>query len=150
MAGNRPVTLSIPKDRPIPLADALRQISLQTGYPITLDRRVAREVDFSGSITRAPLSLVLQQIADTAKLKLIADANGATLTAPDWFLIRVRDVVMGGMPSAACPGCGERISAEWRYCPTCSRITPLGEREKGGRGTPPSRRPTKAGKIGGE
>ena len=49
---------------------------------------MAREVDFSGSITRAPLSLVLQQIADTARLKLIADANGATHVARGSHLTR--------------------------------------------------------------
>jgi type II secretory pathway component GspD/PulD (secretin) len=146
--GNRPVTLNVPDDRRISLADAVRQISQQTGVQVTLDRRVSREVEFSGTITRAPLSLVLQSIADTAGLKLIADANGATLTPPDQFLIRVRDILLGNYTSMACPGCGERLNGAWKYCPNCSRITPIGDRDLRGRGAIPKRQPSKAGKIG--
>ena len=147
-AGNRPVTVNIPKERPIPLAEALRQISNQTGYPITLDRRIPRDVEFSGKIERAPLSMVLPYIAEASKLKLIMNAMGATFTAPDWFIVKVRDVILGNSADSACPGCGERIAVEWRYCPHCSRKTPTGVREINGPGLP-SKRPSRAGKIGG-
>ena len=146
--GNRPVTLNVPDDRRISLADAVRQISQQTGVQIILDRRVSREVEFSGTITRAPLSLVLQSIADTAGLKLLVDANGATLTPPDQFLIRVRDILLGNYTSMTCPGCGERLNGAWKYCPNCSRVTPFGARDLRGGIAIPKRTPSKAGKIG--
>jgi len=147
-AGNRVVSLNIPKERPIPLADALRMITMQTGYNVVLDRRIPREVEFSGKIDRAPLSMVLPFIAEASKLKLTMNATGATFTAPDWLILRINGVILANSEDTACPGCGERVSNEWRYCPNCSRITPSGERELRGRGVPP-KRPSRAGKIGG-
>ncbi len=147
-ASNRPVTLNIPKERPIPLADALQQIQMQTGYSIVLDRRIPRDVEFYGKIDRAPLSMVLPTIAEVSKLKLTMSATGATFTAPDWFILRVNGILLGSTDDSACPGCGGRISSDWRYCPNCSRMTRAGEREIKGRGLQ-RKRPSRAGKIGG-
>src|SRR5262249_40299937 len=49
-SGNRPVNLDVPKDRPIPMSEVFARIAAQSGLNIRLDRRVPRELTFSGTI----------------------------------------------------------------------------------------------------
>ncbi len=115
---NRPVTLDVPKDRPIPLALALDRISAQTGYPVRLDPRVPAQLTFSGTITSAPLSMVLQAIGESSALKIVDYGSYAMLAPADTFMIRWNQAP-GAYTGISCPNCGERLQANWRYCPSC-------------------------------
>ncbi|MGC8669288.1 MAG: zinc-ribbon domain-containing protein [Chthonomonadales bacterium] len=118
---NRPVTLEVPEDHPIPLEAALERISLQTGYVIRLDRRIPRSLMFSGRILQAPLGTTLQAIADTSGLKVVAGGNEVLLVPQDRFLITLGGAAVGGYPLGTCGFCGERLLPGWRYCPHCGR-----------------------------
>jgi len=124
--GDRTVTLEVSEEHPIPLADALSRISQQAHFPIYVDRRVPRELSFAGTITEAPLSLVLQRIATTTGLKLLASPTQATFVPPDQFTIRVNNMLVNQYPNMPCAKCGQQISSLWSYCPYCGQITPRG------------------------
>lgn len=126
---DRTVTLEVPDDHPIPLSEALSRISQQTRFPIYLDRRVPRELSFAGTISEAPLSLVLQRLASTTGLKLLASPTQATLVPPDQFTIRVNDMLLNQYPNMPCSKCGQPISSLWYYCPHCGQITPRGAQQ---------------------
>jgi hypothetical protein len=140
---DRTVTMDVPDDHPIPLAEALSRISQQTRFPIYLDRRVPRELSFAGTISEAPLSLVLQRLSSTTGLKLLASSTQATLVPPDQFTIRVNDMLLNQYPNMACAKCGQQISSLWSYCPHCGQITPRGAQQIGRQvkpSTPPAKR----------
>ena len=46
------------------------------------------ELSFAGTITEAPLALVLDRIASTTGLTLLASSTQAVFTPPDQFTIR--------------------------------------------------------------
>src|SRR5205823_6020803 len=116
-AGNKPVNLDVPQDRPISLAEALTRISAQSGMNIRLDRRVSRDLTFTGTIVGAPASLVLQTIAHEADLKLIPDATGIVVAPTDRFTIRMNDMLFAEYPNSVCKGCGAKVSPSWKFCP---------------------------------
>ena len=125
-AGNRPVNLDVPKDRPITMAEAFSRISSQSGINIRLDRRVPRDLTFSGTIISAPASLVLQTIAHEADLKLIPDASGITVAPTDQFTIRMNELLYSEYPNSVCRSCGAKVSPLFRFCPNCGRVTGRG------------------------
>lgn len=140
--GDRTITLDVPDDRPIPLADALSRISQQSRFPIFVDRRVPRELSFTGTITDAPLSLVLQRISSTTGLKLLASSTQATFVPPDQFSIRVNDMLLNQYPNFQCSKCSQQISSLWSFCPHCGQITPRGAQllnQRNGLPRPPAR-----------
>jgi hypothetical protein len=135
---DRTVTIDVPDDHPIPLSEALSRISQQTRFPIYLDRRVPREISFAGTISEAPLSLVLQRLATTTGLKLLSSPTQATLVPPDQFTIRVSDMLMNQYPNMPCVKCGQQISSLWSFCPHCGQITPRGAQQLSSRPMKPA------------
>lgn len=127
---NRYVSLDVPDARPIALSDALAQISAQTGFPVSLDKRVPRDLRFSGVIVRASLPLVLQEIARTSGLKLIADGTQAVLAPTDQFSITFNGLQIGQMTAFTCRRCGHSISPLWNFCPNCGLPTPRGTQQQ--------------------
>jgi len=126
----RPVTLSIPDSRPVPISEALAAIERQTLVPIRLDPSIPPDVQFSARFVQAPLSLVLDSIAKTGALKWLVTADGAVLIAPsDHVRILLGNVELARTP---CAGCRQPLSTAWRFCPNCGRAT--------GRGAAPLRR----------
>lgn len=121
---NRPVTLEVSEEHPIPLEAALERMSLQTGYIIRLDPRVPRSLMFSGHITQAPLGTVLQVIADTSRLKVVTAGNEVLLVPEDRFLITLGGAAVSGYPTTACRYCGERLLPGWKFCPHCGKPVP--------------------------
>jgi len=123
---DRMVTLEVPEDKPIPLSEALSRISSQAKFPIFVDRRVPRELSFTGTISEAPLPLVLQTIASTTGLKLLTSGTQATFVPTDQFTIRVNDMLLGQYPNIQCSKCSQLISGLWSFCPHCGQQTPRG------------------------
>jgi hypothetical protein len=121
--GNRLVTLDVPKDRPIPIVDAIARISQQTRFPIRVDRRVPRDVVFNSAIYDAPLAVVIQTIADTANLKIMPDGIGIVLMPMDQGSIFWNDILIGQFPNTPCRTCGIRLVPSWKYCPNCGQPT---------------------------
>lgn len=132
---NRYVTLEVPKTRPISMVEALARISEQARFPIMLDKRVPRELSFWGNITQASLPLVLQAIADTSDLKLIADGTQAILVPTDQFTVLLRDVVLRQYSHTPCRKCGQRLPVTANYCPNCGQITARGAQNPAGLGS---------------
>jgi hypothetical protein len=120
---DRMVTLDVPETKPIPLADALARISTQTRFPIHVDPRVSREVSFAGVITQAPLSLVLQKIADSSGLKVVANGMQATFYPTDQFTLRVNGLLLGQSPTDTCAKCGQSLAVGWSFCPFCGQAS---------------------------
>lgn len=123
---DRPVSISVPPNHPIPLADAVARLSAQARFPISLDPQVPRELNFTGIITEAPLPLVLQTIASTSGLKLVANGRQAVLYPTDQLRILVNDVLLNQYPAAPCVRCGQMVSSAWSFCPFCGQPTPRG------------------------
>ncbi len=123
---DRLITLDVPDDHPIPLTEALNRISALARFPIFVDRRIPRELSFAGTITEAPLPLVLQTIASTSGLKLLASGTQATFVPTDQFSLRVSDMLLGQYPNMQCSKCSRQISSLWSYCPHCGQLTPRG------------------------
>ncbi len=118
---NRPVTLDVARERPISLADALSRISVQTNVMVRLDRRIPRELTFSGTVSRAPLGLVLQYIAEASDLKIVWDNSQVLLLPTDRFQIRVNEILIGQYPAGNCVKCGSKLLSDWIYCPRCGQ-----------------------------
>lgn len=118
---DRMVSLDVPETKPIPLAEALARISTQTRFPIRIDSRVPREVSFAGVITQAPLPLVLQKIADSSGLKVVANGMQAAFYPTDQFTLRVNGLLLGQYPADTCVKCGQSLAAGWAFCPFCGQ-----------------------------
>jgi hypothetical protein len=129
---DRYVTLSVPPDRPIPLSQAIQRIATQTRFPVRLDPRVPRDVLFTGDITQAPLPLALQNIAETAGLKVLANGMQAVLVPADHFQILYGNVIVAEHPSVPCRRCGQPLAATWAFCPHCGAPTARAEQAPGG------------------
>jgi hypothetical protein len=123
---DRNVSISVPEGQPIPLSQVLEKMSAQTGFSIVLDPRVPRELSFSGTITEAQLPLVLQTIATTSGLKLVANGTQAIFSPTDQFTLRLGGNVIGVHPSVPCSRCRQPVSPFWNYCPHCGQIIPRG------------------------
>ncbi len=125
--GNRLVTIDVPKDHPIPLSTALARISAQTGYLVRLDPHVRPDTTFTGTIVKASLSMVLQAIADTTRLRIVDYGTYALLVPTPEFQIRFNTDSFP-FPAITCPNCHASVSSAWNYCPNCgtplSRATP--------------------------
>ena len=113
------VTLDVPINRPISLSDALSQIGAQARLPITLDSRIPRDLTFTGRITQAPLSLVLQTIANTSGLKLVTVGSQVAFVPTDEFTLRLNNAILGQSGAVPCSRCGQPVSPAWRFCPNC-------------------------------
>lgn len=117
----RPVTLSIPDNRPVPIFQALAAIEQQTRVPIRLDSSIPPDVQFSARFVQAPLSFVLDSIAKTGALKWLLAADGTVVIVPsDHVRILLGNVEVARTP---CVGCRHPLSTAWRFCPNCARAT---------------------------
>lgn len=120
------MSLDVPLDKPISLADAVARISAQARFQITLDPNVPQQLNFTGTITQAPLSLVLTEIAQTSGLRVVGNPLQATFYPTDQFMLRVNEVLYNQFPGAPCPKCGAWVAASWNFCPNCGQITSRG------------------------
>jgi len=134
---SRPVSIEVPKNRPITLGQALQQISRQTGFPVRLDPRIPAGLTFSGTITRSSLGMVLQALADTTNLKIVDYGTSAVLVPTDQFIVRMNDVLVGQKTGISCPTCGVNLATNWKYCPNCGRPTALATQQRGNQKTLP-------------
>lgn len=115
----RPVSLSIPDDRPAPLRTVLQQIEGQTRVPIRLDPRIPGDIGVAARFTDTPLSLVLESVGRTGALKWQLRPDGSVWIAPsDWLLVSVRGLPAWGHPTQTCPTCKKPVLPSWRYCPS--------------------------------
>lgn len=137
---DRMVSISVPPNHPIPLAEAVARLSAQARFPIMLDPQVPRELNFTGIITDAPLPLVLQTIASTSGLKLVANGRQAVLYPTDQLRILVNDVLLNQYPATPCVRCGQMVSPAWSFCPFCGQPTPRGLASPGRTVPVPTRR----------
>lgn len=145
---NRRVSLNIPDDRPVPLADALDMIERQTHVPIRLDRSLPRTARFSAVFTQAPLSFVLDAITKTGALKwvTVSEGDGYILIAPtDRMQVLIADVVAGSYPAVVCTRCHAPLAASWAYCPLCGQLAPRTPQNQGRQAVPRGVRRTQGG-----
>ncbi len=129
----RPVTLSIPDERPMPLRSVALQLEQQTRIPIRLDPRVPGDVGVAARFTDTPLSLVLESIARTGALKWQLRQDGTVVLAPsDWLLLSLRGVPAWGDPASVCPSCGRPVLGSWSFCPYDGKpLPPRGQIRQG-------------------
>lgn len=99
----RYVTLDIPKERPITLLEAVNRIAQQTQTQIVLDRRIPRDMEFYGHITRASLPLVLYYFTKDYDFKLVPNGSQIILAPSDQFILKLRNIELGRYPGKALP-----------------------------------------------
>ncbi len=114
----RPVNLSIPRTRPVPLGDAVKAISRQARVPIRLHPSLSPSVSFSAEFVEAPLAAVLDALTRTGALKWSLNDGVVFLLPADWL-----QLYLGAGPAGprralgACPRCGKPVLPDWLFCP---------------------------------
>ncbi len=114
----RPVNLSIPRTKPVPLGDAVEAISRQTQVAIRLHPSLSPGVSFSAEFVEAPLAAVLDALTRTGAMKWSLNEGVVLLLPADWL-----QLYLGVGPGAsrralgACPRCGKPVLPNWLFCP---------------------------------
>ncbi|MCX6361090.1 MAG: zinc ribbon domain-containing protein [Armatimonadetes bacterium] len=114
----RPVNLSIPRAKPVPLADAVKAISRQTQVAIRLHPSLSPDVAFSAEFVEAPLAAVLDALTRTGALKWSLNAGVVVLLPADWLQLYLGTGPPGSRRTVgACPRCGKPVLSNWSFCP---------------------------------